>query len=51
MRPIDATCSHVNQRSDHHRHYFDVVTPVAFTGYEEVEEQFQADWTALRSKA
>ena len=30
---------------------FGVMTPVIFTSYEEVEEQFQADSTALRSKA
>lgn len=40
-----------NQHGYHHRHYFGVVTPVIFTSYEAVEEQFQADWTALRSKA
>jgi hypothetical protein len=40
-----------NQHGYHHRHYFGVVAPVIFTSYEEVEEQFQADWTALRSKA
>ena len=35
----------------HHRHYFGVVEPVNFTSFEDIEDQFQADWSALRSKA
>lgn len=40
-----------NQHGYHHRHYFGVVAPVNFTSFEDIEDQFQADWTALRSKA
>lgn len=40
-----------NQHGYHHRHYLGVVTPVIFTSFEDIEDQFQADWTALRSKA
>ena len=32
----------------HHRHYFGVVTPVAFVNFDQMEEQFQADRLALR---
>ncbi|RFO95008.1 transcriptional regulator [Rhodoferax lacus] len=38
-----------NQHGYHHRHYFGVVAAVEFTGFEDIEDQFQADWTALRS--
>lgn len=37
-----------NQHGYHHRHYFGKVAPVEFTSFEEIEERFQADWTALR---
>lgn len=37
-----------NQHGFHHRHYMGVVTPVVFTCFEDVEDQFQTDWTALR---
>lgn len=40
-----------NQHGYHHRHFFGVVTPVMFINFEDIEEQFQADWSALRSKA
>ena len=40
-----------NQHGHHHRHYFGVVEPVNFTSFEDIEDQFQADWSALRSKA
>ncbi len=40
-----------NQHGYHHRHYFGVVAPVNFTSFEDIEDQFQTDWTALRSKA
>ena len=42
---------HGNQHGYHHRHYFGVVEPVNFTSSEYIEDQFQADWFALRSKA
>lgn len=38
-----------NQHGYHHRHFFSVVTAVVFSDFEDIEEQFQADWTALRS--
>ncbi len=37
-----------NAHGYHHRHYFGVVTPVAFVNFDKMEEQFQADWLALR---
>ncbi|OGB33007.1 MAG: transcriptional regulator [Burkholderiales bacterium RIFCSPLOWO2_12_FULL_61_40] len=40
-----------NQHGYHHRHYFGAVTPVIFTSFEDIEDQFQSDWTALRSNA
>lgn len=40
-----------NQHGYHHRHYFGEVTPVVFTSFDDIENQFQADWVALRSKA
>lgn len=39
-----------NQHGYHHRHFLGVVAPVVFTSFEDIESQFQADWTALRSK-
>jgi hypothetical protein len=38
-----------NQHGYHHRHYFGVVAAVEFTNFDDIEDQFQADWTALRS--
>jgi hypothetical protein len=38
-----------NQHGYHHRHYFGVVSAVEFTSFDNIEDQFQADWTALRS--
>jgi hypothetical protein len=40
-----------NQHGFHHRHYFGVVTAVEFTSFDDIEDQFQVDWTALRSTA
>ena len=37
-----------NAHGYHHRHYFGVVTPVAFVNFDNMEKQFQADWLALR---
>jgi hypothetical protein len=36
-----------NQHGYHHRHAFGVVTPVAFTSFEDIEARFEADWLAL----
>jgi hypothetical protein len=38
-----------NQHGYHHRHYFGLVSPVIFISFEDIEDQFQADWSALRS--
>jgi hypothetical protein len=38
-----------NQHGYHHRHYFGKVSAVAFVSFEEVENQFETDWLALRS--
>jgi hypothetical protein len=40
-----------NQHGYHHLHYFGVVAAVEFTSFDDIEDQFQADWAALRSKA
>jgi hypothetical protein len=40
-----------NQHGYHHRHYFGVVAAVNFISFEDIEEQFQSDWIALRSEA
>lgn len=37
-----------NQHGYHHRHYFGAVSPTEFVSLEDVEQQFEADWTALR---
>lgn len=37
-----------NAHGFHRRHYFGVVTPVAFVSFDDMEEQFQSDWLALR---
>lgn len=41
--------SYDNQHGYHHRHYFGVVAAVEFTSFDDIEDQFQADWAALRS--
>ena len=38
-----------NAHGYHHKHYFGVVTPVAFVNFDAMEEQFQADWLALKT--
>ena len=38
-----------NAHGYHHRHSFSQVSKVEFTSFEDIEEQFQADWVALRS--
>lgn len=40
-----------NQHGRHHRHCFGQVSPVTFISFEDIEEQFQSDWTALRGAA
>ena len=40
-----------NQHGYHHRHYFGAVAAVKFTSFEDIEDQFQTDWTALRRTA
>jgi hypothetical protein len=40
-----------NQHGHHHRHYFGVVAAVEFTSFDDIEDQFQADWAALRRTA
>ncbi|CAN7666012.1 DUF6516 family protein [Pseudoduganella sp. LjRoot289] len=37
-----------NAHDSHHRHYFGVVEPIDFVSFEDVEERFQRDWTALQ---
>lgn len=39
-----------NQHGYHHRHYFGVVEPVDFVGFEDVENRFESDWLTLRKK-
>lgn len=39
-----------NAHGFHHRHYMGVVKPVEFNSFADIEEQFQADWIAFRSK-
>ena len=38
------------QHGFHHRHLMGVVEPVKFKSFEDIEERFQADWIAFRSK-
>ena len=40
-----------NAHEGHHRHYFGVVAAVEFTSFDDIEDQFQADWAALRRTA
>ena len=37
-----------NQHGYHHRHYLGQVNSVPFVSFEDIEEQFQSDWMALR---
>jgi hypothetical protein len=37
-----------NAHGYHHKHYLGVVTAVAFVNFDTMEEQFQADWLALK---
>ena len=40
-----------NAHGYHHRHHFGVVASVDFVSFEDIEEQFERDWTALRAKS
>ncbi|MFD1561931.1 DUF6516 family protein [Paraburkholderia silviterrae] len=37
-----------NAHGYHHRHYFGNVEAVGFVSFEDIEDQFTRDWTALR---
>ena len=39
-----------NAHGFHHRHFMGVVKPVEFKSFEDIEELFQTDWIAFRSK-
>ena len=39
-----------NAHGFHHRHFMGAVEPVKFKSFEDIEERFQADWIAFRSK-
>lgn len=39
-----------NAHNYHHRHYMGAVEPVDYVSFEEIEDRFQADWIAFRSK-
>ncbi|MDP2804939.1 MAG: DUF6516 family protein [Gallionellaceae bacterium] len=34
----------------HHRHYMGVVEAIEFVSFEDIEDRFQSDWIAFRSK-
>jgi len=40
-----------NAHGYHHRHFFGQVEPIDFISFEDIEDQFARDWTALRSKS
>lgn len=37
-----------NAHDGHHRHYFDVVEPIEFVNFEDIEERFEQDWNNLK---
>lgn len=39
-----------NAHGFHHRHYMGIVEAVEFKSFDDIEEQFQADWIAFRRK-
>jgi len=39
-----------NTHGHHHRHYFGAIDPVDFVSFEDIEDRFERDWTALRAK-
>ncbi|BCA64640.1 toxin-antitoxin system TumE family protein [Fluviibacter phosphoraccumulans] len=38
-----------NAHGVHHRHYFGGVSPVDFVSFDDIEDRFEADWSALGS--
>lgn len=38
-----------NAHGTHHRHYFGEIALVDFVSFDDIEEQFEADWLALGS--
>jgi hypothetical protein len=40
-----------NAHGFHHRHYFGQVKAIEFVSFDDIEEQFAHDWTALRNKS
>lgn len=38
-----------NAHGVHHRHYFGGVSPVDFVSFNDIEDRFEADWSALGS--
>lgn len=39
-----------NAHDFHHRHFMGEVEPVEFESFADIEERFQSDWIAFRSK-
>jgi hypothetical protein len=39
-----------NAHGEHHRHYVGTVETIIYTDFDDVEERFQRDWTALAEK-
>jgi hypothetical protein len=37
-----------NAHGFHHRHYFGRVEPIKFVSFDDIEDRFARDWTALR---
>ena len=37
-----------NAHGYHHRHFFGVIEPIEFFSFEDIEERFELDWTALK---
>ena len=38
-----------NKHGYHHRHYFGDISAVTYISYEDIEDRFEQDWTALRN--
>ncbi|RFP09232.1 transcriptional regulator [Duganella sp. BJB488] len=39
-----------NAHDGHHRHYLGIVEPIEFTTFDNIEESFERDWTALQER-
>lgn len=39
-----------NAHAYHHRHYYGTVEPIEFISFEDVEDRFEQDFMAIRSK-